>query len=350
MDINQLLQITVDRNASDLHLTPDYNPTIRINNELLYLKTFPVISGEDSQVLIFQLLSTEQKDALLNNKEIDFGFQFGRYRFRANVFYEKNKIAGAFRLIPPNIKTISELKLPTILSDFTKIHQGLILMTGPTGEGKSTSLAAMINEINLTASRHIITIEDPIEFVYPVAQSLISQRELYKDTHSMSLALKSILREDPDIVLVGEMRDYDTIQSVLTIAETGHLVLSTLHTKSAPETIDRIIDVFPSSQQNQIRNQLASVLVAVVAQRLVPTADGTSRIPALEILINNAAVSSIIRDGKTFLLDNVLETSEESKMILMEKDLLRLYNQNEITKETAFAYCVRPHEIKKFIL
>ena len=223
-------------------------------------------------------------------------------------------------------------------------------MTGPTGEGKSTTLSSLINAINRREAKQIVTVEDPIEFVYPPGLSIISQRELHQDTHSWTAALKSVLREDPDVVLIAEMRDFDTIQAAITVAETGHLVFGTLHTSSTPEAINRIIDVFPSEQQNQIRSQLASVLKVIMTQRLLPTIDKGTRVPALEILVNIPAVSSVIREGKTFMLDNILETEEKENMIIFEKSLARLYQEGKITREEAYLHAVRPNEIKKFIL
>jgi len=349
MEINQLLQITIDRNASDIHLIPGYFPNIRINNELFALKNLEILSDQESKRLFLSMLSEEQKENLLANKEIDFGYDYNGCRFRVNLYHVRGVMAASFRLVPSIIKTVTDLGLPPILSEFTKYHQGLVLLTGPTGEGKSTTLASMINEINQTSAKHIVTIEDPIEFIYPMGRSIISQRELHQDTHSFNIALRSVLREDPDIVLVGEMRDIETTQATLTIAETGHLVFSTLHTKSSPESIDRIIDIFPADQQDQIRNQLSSLLISIVSQRLLPNIDNTGRVPATEILINNSAVASIIREGKSFLIDNVMETSEASGMMIFEKSLLNLYQKGMISKETAYGYAIRPGEIKKFI-
>ncbi len=347
--IDLLLQAAIDRKASDLHLIVDYYPTLRINNDLIPLKTFEVLTSADAQAILFGILSEEQKQNLLANKEIDFGYDYQGNRFRANIYYAKNTIAAAFRYIPAIIKTLEELHLPDSLYDFTKFRQGLVLMTGPTGEGKSTTLATMINNINITDPKHIVTVEDPIEFVYPKERSIVSQRELHQDTHSWTVALRSVLREDPDVVLIGEMRDLDTIQAAITVAETGHLVFATLHTSSTPEALNRIVDVFPSVQQNQIKNQLAAVLRVVITQRLLPSIDKTSRIPALEILVNIPAVAAIIREGKFFLLDNVIETEEKQNMILFEKYLTKLYQQGLISKEDALLYAVRPNEIKKFI-
>ena len=266
-----------------------------------------------------------------------------------NLYQVKGGAAASFRLIPERIKTIQELNLPEFFNTFTGYKQGLVLLTGPTGEGKSTSLAAIINDFNLKESEHIITIEDPIEFIYPKARSIVSQREVGQDSLSWANALKSALREDPDIVLVGEMRDYETIQSVLTIAETGHLVFSTLHTSSASEAITRIIDVFPSHQQNQVRSSLSNSLIAVIAQRLLPTTDGASRVPAIEILLNGSSVAPLIREGKVFQIDNVIETSEQSGMVLFEKYLEKLYSSGTITKETAHSYAIRRNIITHLI-
>ncbi len=349
MEMNELLQITIDRKASDIHFVPGYFPNIRINNELYALKNQEILNDENLKKLLLPTLSEEQKENLLANKEIDYGYDFNGNRFRINLYYVRGTIAASLRLVPSIIKTLPDLSLPPILEEFIKYKQGLVLLTGPTGEGKSTTLAAMINQINQTTAKHIITIEDPIEFVYPVGKSIVSQRELHQDTHSFNIALRSILREDPDVVLVGEMRDYETIQATLTIAETGHLVFSTLHTKSSPESIDRIIDIFPSDQQNQVRKQLSSLLISIVSQRLIPNADKTGRVPATEILLNNSAVASIIREGKNFLIDNVLETGEASGMMIFEKCLYNMYQKGMITKETAYDYAIRPHEIKKFL-
>ncbi len=347
--IQDLLKITIERKASDLHIVPTYYPSVRINNELYAIQIAEVITKESAEQMLLSILTPEQKENLITNKEIDFGYEAFENRFRVNVYFEKNMLAGAFRLVPSVIRTIDQLGLPPIFHEFTQYHQGLVLVAGPTGEGKSTTLAAIINEINMNAAKHILTIEDPIEFTYKPAKSIISQRELQQDTHSLTLALKSALREDPDIILIGEMRDYDTIQAALTIAETGHLVFSTLHTSTASETVNRIIDVFPASQQNQIRTQLASSLRVVVSQRLVPTMNRDGRVAALEILLNTPAVASVIRDGKIFMLDNILQTSEEQKMMMFEKSLAHLYQTGVISRDTAYAYALRPNEIKKFI-
>lgn len=347
--IFQLFDIAIQRQASDIHLIPGYFPSIRINNELSQLRTTELLTQNISNDLIFSLLLPEQKEFLINNKELDFGYQYKDSRFRCNVYMTKGKYAAAFRLINNSFRTIEDLMLPQVFHQITDYSQGLVLITGPTGEGKSTTLASVINEINNKYSKHIITIEDPIEYVYTPAKSIISQRELLHDTHSWDIALKSVLREDPDVVLIGEMRDYDTIQSVLTIAETGHLVFATLHTGSTPETINRIIDVFPSHQQSQVRSQLASVLRVVIAQRLLPNLDNTKRVPACEVLFNIPSVASVIRDGKSHMLDNMLETGESEGLYLFEKSIIDLYEKGIITKEIALQYAIRPDEIIKLM-
>ena len=350
MNLESLLAETLAKHASDLHIIVGFYPTIRQNNILLGLREHDtIVTPEEANKLPSLLLNPAQKMIFEENKEIDFGYVLNSNRFRVNLYMTRGNCAASFRVIPTTIKTIGELNLPDVFNTFTDYRQGLILFTGPTGEGKSTSLAAIINELNIRHSRHVVTIEDPIEFMYPAGRSIISQRELSQDTLSWNKALRSALREDPDIVLIGEMRDYDTVQSALTIAETGHLVFSTLHTGSTVEAIARIIDVFPSHQQNQIRNSLSNSLVAVVAQRLIPTSDGLGRIPAVEILMNDPAVASLIREGKNHQLDNVIETSENTGMILFEKYLAKLYTLGHITKETALTYAIRRNIISRLI-
>lgn len=349
MDINQLLKMAIARGASDLHIVPNHYPAIRVNGELIQLKTLALITSQISQSMLFSILREPQKEELTLNREIDLSYNIEDYRFRVNMYFVKSMLAADFRLIPMKIKTIEELGLPPILHNFTHLRQGFILFTGPTGEGKSTSLAALINEINRNSSQHILTIEDPIEYVYGEGKSLISQREIGSDTHSWNISLRSALREDPDVVLIGEMRDHETMQAALTIAETGHLVFSTIHTNSAGQTIDRIIDVFPPHQQNQIRVQLSMTLKAIVSQRLIPNLAGNGRLPVCEVLLNNAAIASIIRDGKIHLIDNVIQTSADQGMFLLETHLYHLFIGGKISKETALSYAIRPKEIEKFL-
>jgi len=349
MELSQLLQITIDKKASDLHVVPGYYPTIRIYGELFQLTTLEIITTENVEKMLISILNHEQQEILLANREIDLAYKLNDERFRVNLYYAQNLLCGSFRYIKAKISTIEELGLPGLLHQCTDFRQGLVLLTGPTGEGKSTTLASIVNEINQKYAKHIITIEDPIEYVYSKYKSIISQRELHQDTHSWSVALKSALREDPDVILVGEMRDFETISLALTAAETGHLVFSTLHTNSAPESIDRIIDIFPPHQQNQIRNQLSIVLKMIISQRLLPKQNLIERIPAIEILINNTAISTSIREGKTFLIANILETTEGEGSVLFEKNLLSLYKAGTISKETAYSYAIRPKEIARLI-
>lgn len=347
LNILQLLQIMVDRGGSDLHLVVGSPPCIRVHGELVPVEGTEMLLPDTAKALILSLLSDEQKNLFEINKELDFSYQFEeKGRFRVNAYTQKGSAAAALRLIPNLIRSVDELQLPQVFHDITKLRQGLILVTGPTGEGKSTSLAAMIQEINSTRAEHIITIEDPIEFAYVADKSIISQREIHHDTHSWEVALRSVLREDPDVVLVGEMRDFETISAAITIAETGHLVFATLHTNSASQTIDRIIDVFPEHQQAQIRQQLAGSLEAVFSQRLVPNNQG-SRVCAVEILIANPAIRNLIREGKTYQIDNVMQTSSESGMTTMEASLLRWANAGVISLDTARRYATRPAEFDR---
>ena len=348
MDLGQLLQLTIDRKASDLHIVPTYYPAIRVNGELAQQQAFPIIDIIGAQNLLMSILNPSQKENLMLNRELDFGYNYSGMRFRVNMYFTKGGIGASFRLIPDVILTPDQLGLPPVMTSFTKIRQGFVLLTGPTGEGKSTTLASLINEINLHKACHILTIEDPIEYIYPTAKSIVSQREIGQDTHSWEISLKPALREDPDVVLIGEMRDHETIAAALTIAETGHLVFSTVHTNSASQTIDRIIDVFPEHQQDQVRVQLASVLKAVVTQRLIPSIDG-GRVPAVEVLINNSANAAVIREGKTHMIDNIIQTSSTEEMIFFENSLAGLYTSGKITKENALKYAIRPKEIEKLI-
>lgn len=354
MDIHELLDLTIKNNASDLHLLPGIPPAIRMDGTLRYLSNYAPITPQEMETMIFSILKSDQKELLINNKEIDFSFGFGggAYgqlgRFRTNLYYQRGVLSAAFRFLQPTIRTIEELKLPKISHNFSQLKQGFVLVTGPTGHGKSTTIAAIINEINLNKAVHILTIEDPIEYVYPSGKSIISQREMDIDTHSWSLALRSALREDPDVVLIGEMRDPETIAAALTIAETGHLVFSTLHTNSAAQTIDRIIDSFPASQQAQIKIQLASTLKGVISQRLIPKIDG-GRVPGVEVLIGTPAVATNIREGKTHLIDSIIQTSQDSGMITLESSLASLVLAGTISLETAKSYALRPDELLRMV-
>lgn len=354
MNIHELLDLTIKNNASDLHLLVGIPPSIRVDGLLRYLPDQQVLTGDVLQDLIFPLISEDQKAWLLKNKELDFSFGFGggTYgnlgRFRANLYFQRGLLSAAFRFLQPSIRTIEELKLPQVCHNFAQLKQGFILITGPTGHGKSTTIAAIINEINLNREAHILTIEDPIEYIYPSGKSIVSQREMNIDTHSWTSALRSALREDPDVVLVGEMRDPETIAAAMTIAETGHLVLSTLHTNSASQTIDRIVDSFPSDQQAQIKTQLASTLEGIVSQRLIPQISG-GRTPAVEILIGNSAIANNIREGKTHLIDTVIETSQDQGMVTLEASLASLVLAGSISLETAKSYALKPEQLLRMV-
>jgi twitching motility protein PilT len=348
MSIQDYLEIVVKKEASDLHLVVGSSPVIRIDGQLLPIAS-AILTSDDTESLIFELLSPEQKEMLSVNKEIDFSFALGEVaRFRVNAYFQKGYLSAALRLIPSYIKNIEELNLPRICHNFAKLRQGFILVTGPTGHGKSTTIASMINEINQMRPVHILTIEDPIEYVYPQGKALVSQREMHLDTHSWEVALRSALREDPDVVLVGEMRDFETIASAITVAETGHLVFATLHTNSAAQSIDRIIDVFPETQQAQVRLQLAATMAGIISMRLVP-AIGGGRLPVAEILLSSPAVQTAIREGKTHQIDNIIQTSGSSGMILMDASLAYLVKAGRLSLETARAYSLRPEELERLV-
>lgn len=349
MNIQSMLKLTVSQDASDLHLVPGSVPCLRVQGDLIPIEGEAVLDRKRADELILPLLSMELRDQLLVNKEVDFSFQYENFgRFRVNTYHSKGIKGASLRLIPAKIKTLEELKLPTTIHQFAQWHQGFVLVTGPTGEGKSSTLAAIIDEINASRAEHILTIEDPIEFVYQPKKSVISQRELHADTHSWDVALKSALREDPNVVLVGEMRDFETIAAALTVAETGHLVFATLHTNSAAQTIDRIIDVFPEHQQGQIRLQLSSTLQAVLSQRLIKSMKG-GRVAAVELLTATSAVRNIIREGKTFQLDNVIQTSSEMGMISLDASLAKLVNSGEIGFEKGMELANYPDQFQRLV-
>ena len=347
MNIHDILQQLVDQKGSDVHIVSGTYPTLRVDGALLPVESAPLLNKDTAASLILPIMTDRQQEFVKEHLEIDFAYQFkDQGRFRVNVYQQQGSMSASLRLIPSKIKSIEDLNLPPVLHEFAKFKQGLVLMTGPTGEGKSTSLAAMIDEINTTRAENIVTIEDPIEFVYEPKKSIISQRELNNDTKDWTVALRSVLREDPDVVLVGEMRDYETIAAAITVAETGHLVFATLHTNSASQTIDRIIDVFPAAQQSQIRQQLSSVIKAVVSQRLLPMVSG-GRVVACEIMLATSAVRNLIREAKTYQIDNVIQTASESGMMLMESNLYALVQRGAISAQTAREYAVRTQEIDR---
>ncbi|KKU63685.1 MAG: twitching motility protein [Candidatus Amesbacteria bacterium GW2011_GWA1_47_16] len=349
MTIQQLLQYTVEKGASDLHLIAGSPPLVRLDGLLVPTAGEEVMTPTRVEQLMEGILSPEQKQVLEVNKELDFSFAYGeKARYRVNAYFQRNTLAGSFRLIAKEIPDIDSLGLPKIAHDFATLRQGFVLVTGPTGHGKSTTLAAILEEINQTRPVHIVTIEDPIEYVYTPARAVISQREIHNDTHSWDIALRSALREDPDIVLIGEMRDFETIAAALTIAETGHLVFATLHTNSASQTVDRIVDVFPENQQPQVRAQLAANLEAVFSQRLVPKING-GRTAAYEIMVGTSAVRTAIREGRTHMLDNIIMTSSEYGMVSLEGTLAKLTRESVISLEIAQAFALRPADVSRFI-
>ena len=344
-ELEDLLLNTLKLNASDLHLSVGYKPTVRVDGNLWPLEDFSILTAEHAGELAFSLLG-ERKNVFLEKKEVDFSYAFNdKARFRINVFFEKGFISSALRLIPSKIRTLEELNLPAALHKISKLKQGFILLTGPSGHGKSTTLAALIDEINHERAEHIITIEDPIEYLFVGNKSIVNQREIGNDTKSFHNALRSILREDPNVIMIGEMRDPETIATALTAAETGHLVLSSLHTNNASQTVDRIIDVFPPQQQNQIRLQLANTLSAIISQRLLPRISG-GRIPATEIMFGNSAVSNLIREGKAHQIDLVIETSLENGMMSLNHNLDELIRRGEVAPEVAMAYTLNPTELQ----
>ncbi len=348
-NFKKILDITIKENASDLLISVDHYPKIRITGKLVPLQKEKKITAEDSKGLAFSLMSESKKNKLLIDKEVDFSYDFdGKARFRVNVFFQRGSISLALRLISPNIKTIEDLSLPSVLHDFTRKSQGLVLITGASGQGKSTTLAALIDEINHTRAVHVITIEDPIEYIYKADQAIIEQREVFIDTNSFASALKSSFRQNPDVIMVGEMRDLETISTTITAAETGHLVFATLHTNSASQAIHRIIDVFPAEQQNQIRFQLAGSLLGVVSQRLIPRLKG-GFIPACEVMLCNNAVSNLIRENKTHEIPIVIETSLREGMISLNRSLSDLVNKKEISFKDSIDYSLNPLELKNLL-
>jgi twitching motility protein PilT len=320
-----------------------------VDGVLVQISGTTVLTQPDIEKLIFSVVDDVQKDILLKDKEVDFSFAFGDIaRFRANAFHQKGNLGLSLRLIPAKIRTVADLGLPESSNRFTDVPRGLVLVTGPTGSGKSTTLAALIDKINTEKAVHIITIEDPIEYTHTNKKALIDQREVHYDTRSFAAALRSALREDPDVVLIGEMRDLETISAAITIAETGHLVLATLHTNNAAQSIDRMVDVFPPYQQQQIRVQLSNILQGVVSQRLIPSIGG-GRVAAAEIMISTPAVRNIIREGKTHQLDAVIQTSAEQGMIQMDKALAQLVRAGRVTQDEAKGYCIDVEEFERLL-
>lgn len=349
MDIKKILEMCVQYQASDVHVIVGIPPMLRLHGKLVTVPDSKIVTPTEAIEVVNSLLSEQQRELLNVDRELDFSYALATgARFRVNVYYEKGNVAAALRYIPVEIKSLEDLHLPPIVGKLTEMKQGLVLVTGPTGHGKSTTIAAMIKKINDERSEHIITIEDPVEYVHPPKRSIISQRELHADTHSWGVALKSVLREDPNVVLIGEMRDYETIEAALTIAETGHLVFATLHTNSAAQTIDRIIDVFPEKEQQQIRGQLSLSLEAVISQRLIPSLDG-ARVAVAEILIATPAVRSLIRDGKSHMMANVMQTSTDIGMKTLDMSLAEAYKAGKISLVTARDYALNTDELNRIV-
>ena len=350
IEYSEILLEVVDRKASDLHLTAGAPPMLRQRGRLVALENYPRLTPEDTREFIYSILTTEQRRRLETDLQLDFAYVVpGRARFRVNAYFQRGAVAAAFRLIPSEIVPIDALGLPPIVHELARRPRGLVLVTGPTGSGKSTSLAAMIDEINQTREEHIVTIEDPIEFVHAHKRCIINQRELGNDATSFASALKAALRQDPDVILVGEMRDLDTISTALTAAETGHLVFATLHTQDAPQTIDRIIDVFPPAQQAQIRVQLSVTLQGVITQQLLPTADGAGRCVACEVLVPTAAVRNLIREGKIHQIPSVIQTGAAQGMQSMDSALATLVRAGTITQELAESRSSNRDELRRLL-
>ncbi|MFA6407633.1 MAG: PilT/PilU family type 4a pilus ATPase [Candidatus Paceibacterota bacterium] len=344
--LDELLLTTVRQNASDLHIGVGRRPTIRIDSALIPLAKETILTKEDAEGLVLALLTPEQKDRFSKLRQLDFSYNYeDKARFRVNVFIQRGFMAAALRLILSQIKTLDELNLPPLIHDFAKITQGFVLVVGPAGHGKSTTLAGILDEINHTKTDHIITVEDPIEYLFAQDRSIISQREVGQDTLSFHDALRAVLRQDPDVIMIGEMRDPETIATAMTASETGHLVFSTLHTNSASQTIDRIIDSFPPEQQGQVVSQLASTLVAIVSQRLVPRLGG-GRIPATEIMLSNSAIRNLIREKKIYQIDLVIETSVQEGMMSLNRSLVNLVRRKEISLEEAEVHSLNPAELR----
>jgi twitching motility protein PilT len=344
--IDELLEHMVARNASDLHVTVGTPPVVRVRGEVQRLDEYAPLSAEDSQQILYRILSSEQQKHFELNRQLDFSHSIpGLARFRVNVYFQRESVGAAFRLIPAELKTLEELGIPSSLHQLAEKPRGLVLVTGPTGSGKSTTLAALIDEINRNRSEHILTIEDPIEFLHRHKRCIVNQREIGPDATSFAEALRAALRQDPDVILVGEMRDLETIATALTAAETGHLVFGTLHTQSAPSTIDRIIDVFAAEQQEQIRIQIASSLQGVVTQALLPTADGVGRVPALEILLPDDAVRNLIRQGKVEQIYSVMQTNTSRGMQTMEQSLADLILRRVVELEVGLSRSSRPAQL-----
>ena len=348
--VPELLEIVLERGASDLHLTAGAPPTIRLHGDLIRLVDYPILSPRALQGMIYAILPQKMRERLEQELELDMSYALpGKARFRVNVYFQRDSIGAAFRLIPYEIKSVESLGLPSVVSDLARYPRGFVVVTGPTGSGKSTSLAGMVDIVNRERSAHIMTVEDPIEFLHKHRQCIVNQREVGADTHSFAQALKHVLRQDPDVILVGEMRDLETISTAITAAETGHLVFATLHTQDAPQTIDRIIDVFPPHQQQQVRVQLATTLQGVVTQQLLQTADGRSRAVACEVLICTPAVRNLIREGKVHQIYSIMQAGGRFGMQTMDQALANLVKEGKISQQLAYERSHDPEELNRLI-
>src|SRR3989338_2565233 len=347
--MDELIAPEIKEGASDLHLSSGRNPTIRVSGNLIPLVNYPKLTPVDTKGLLFSLLAKENQERFTEQKELDFSYAAGsQARFRGNAFLQQGQVGVALRLIPTDISTIEQLNLPPVLADIARKEQGFFLVVGPVGHGKSTTLAAMVNLINQERAEHIVTIEDPIEYVFPEGRSIIDQREVRFDTNDFHTALRSMFREDVNVGMIGEMREPETIATAVTAAETGHLIFSTLHTNNAAQTVDRIIDSFPSEQQKQIRLQLASSLLGIFSQRLVARVSG-GRIPAYELLLNNSAVSNLIREGRTHEINVVIEKGTEDGMVDMNHSLSELVRRGEVSPDTAYRYSLNPEGLQRLL-
>ncbi|MGH2723132.1 MAG: type IV pilus twitching motility protein PilT [Actinomycetota bacterium] len=350
VSIAEFLQTVVDRKASDLHITAGSSPVIRVNGALRRLEDFPALTPDHLQRLVYSILTQKQRERLEQELELDISYALpGQARFRVNVYFQRESLGAAFRLIPDEIKSIEQLRLPLQVEQFARIPRGLVLVTGPTGSGKSTTLAALVDVVNREQDLHIMTVEDPIEFLHHHKRCIVNQREVGSDTLSFASALKHVLRQDPDVILVGEMRDLETISTALTAAETGHLVFATLHTQDAPQTMDRIIDVFPSFQQQQIRVQLAATIQGVLTQQLLPTADGTGRVVAAEVLTATPAVRNLVREAKIHQIYSAMQAGAKHGMQTMDQSLVTLVRTGAITYDTAAASCHDVSELRRML-
>jgi twitching motility protein PilT len=350
VDFAAVLTKMVEVRASDVHLTPGFPPALRVRGRIVPMDDYPQLGPQDTREIVYSILNDSQRKRFENQQQLDFAYAIpGVARFRVNTFFQRGAISAAFRHIPAEIESLDSLGLPAILEDFTRKPRGFVLVTGPTGSGKSTTLASMVDMINSEREEHILTIEDPIEFLHSHRKCIVNQREIGADAQDFSIALKAALREDPDVILVGEMRDLETISTALTAAETGHLVFATLHTQSTAQTVDRIIDVFPPHQQHQVRMQLSIALQGIVTQQLLPTADGSSRVVACEVLVPTPAVRNLIREGKTHQIYSALQTSGAVGMQTMDSHLAQLVRSGVVTSKLAEQRASVPEELKRLL-